>query len=254
MDILEIRRKAKARKALEQESAADRVEAPPVHAAPVEPTPVEPAPIQTASAAAARAQVTPAPAPVDLEEEPAADLGLLEEFFAADHETAIDRFADPAFMPSVQSIARVDPERTRFLAFRVGTEEYGIDLRYTREIMKPQPLTPVPRAPEEILGVISMRGAVLPVLDLGARLGCVGVGPRRTERYIYVDYQGEGLCVRVDEVSNVVGFTTSEIEPSPTGFRTVEEDFVLGIGRLDERMIILLNIDEVIGGLMRRGG
>lgn len=227
MDLLEIRRKAKARR---------HPEPPPVTAA-----------------AAPLPAPTPASTPASPPAAASADETLLDEFFASSRDAAVDRFTDPAFLVSVQSYVRTDPGRTRYLACRVGSEEYGIDLLYTREILKPVAITPVPRSPRDILGVISVRGVVLPVIDLALRLGAATPATgRRDERFVCIEYQGEGMCVRVDAVSHVVGFGTSDVEPPPGGLRGIATEYIVGIGRLDERMIILLNVDEVFGGLLKR--
>jgi len=238
MDLLEIRRKAKARR---QDPPAAAVAAP----AAVAPAPASvPPPAVAVTAAAVPAAVQPAPS---------ADETLLDEFFASSRDAAVDRFTDPSFLVSVQSYVRADPGRTRYLACRIGSEEYGIDLLYTREILKPVTITPVPRSPPDILGVISVRGVVLPVIDLALRLGATAaVAGGRDERLICLEYQGEGMCVRVDAVSHVVGFSSSDVEPPPGGLRGIATEYIVGIGRLDERMIILLNVDEVFGSLLKR--
>lgn len=241
MDILEIRRRAKAKQKDPAPVAA--AQAP----APLPPPPPADRPLATAVRTPGAAEMNPVRTP-DVTD----DL-LLDEFFASSRDAAIDRFTDPAFLLSVQSYIRADPGRTRYLACRVGSEEYGIDLLYTREILKPVSITPVPRAPRDVIGVISVRGAVLPVIDLALRLGASApAGGGRDERFICLEYQGEGLCVRVDAVSHVVGFGASDIEPPPGGLRGIATEYIVGIGRLDERMIILLNVDEVIGGLFKR--
>ncbi len=98
-------------------------------------------------------------------------------------------------------------------AFRVGDEEYVIDLRRIREILQPLPITPVPRAPDSFEGVMSLRGEVIPVVDVRKRLGVVGV--RSRPKVLVVNVAGRVLGLMVDAVSEVVRIPRSAIGPPP---------------------------------------
>jgi purine-binding chemotaxis protein CheW len=98
-------------------------------------------------------------------------------------------------------------------AFRVGEEEYVIDLRRIREILQPVPVTPVPHAPEFLAGVMNLRGEVIPVVDVRERLGAPGTSPR--SKVLVVNVAGRLLGLIVDAVAEVVRIPRSDIRPPP---------------------------------------
>jgi purine-binding chemotaxis protein CheW len=98
-------------------------------------------------------------------------------------------------------------------AFRVGEEEYVIDLRRIREILQPLPVTPVPHAPEFLAGVMNLRGEVIPVVDVRKRLGTAGTSPR--SKVLVVNVAGRLLGLVVDAVAEVVRIPRSAIRPLP---------------------------------------
>jgi purine-binding chemotaxis protein CheW len=110
--------------------------------------------------------------------------------------------------------ARVDPI-VELCAFRVGDEEYVIDIRRIREIVQPLPVTAVPRAPEWMDGVVNLRGEVVPVLDVRTRLGLPARLPSRRTKLLIVHVGGRVLALVVDGVSEVVRIPRSEIGPPP---------------------------------------
>ena len=136
------------------------------------------------------------------------------------------------------------------LTFVVGGETYGVDILHIREIIKMRTLTEVPRTPAFVIGVISVRGLVIPVLDLRARLRIQNPPLPRAARILVVDRDGEPFGLLVDAVSGVVRFTESEIEPPPATLNVADGSFLSGIGRYmsgrRQRMVILLALDEVV--------
>ena len=142
-----------------------------------------------------------------------------------------------------------------YLAFLVGNEEYGVAIDRLREIIKVRPVTEVPHAPPFVLGVIAVRGVVLPVLDLHRRLRLSSDGMSRSARFLVVRRGEEELFgLLVDEVRQVVRLSDGEIEPPPPMLTSSEADFVSGIGRSRGRMVILLNLDQVLRFDVRRRG
>lgn len=111
---------------------------------------------------------------------------------------------------------RPDPV-VELCAFRVGDEEYVIDIRRIREIVQPLPVTQVPRAPEWMEGVANLRGEVIPVLDVRRRLGLPPRTPSRTTKFLVVHVAGRVLALVVDGVSEVVRIPRSAIGPPPAG-------------------------------------
>jgi purine-binding chemotaxis protein CheW len=133
----------------------------------------------------------------------------------------------------------------KYLRFRVADEDYGVSLLEIREIIKTRPVTEVPRMPGFVIGVISLRGTIIPVLDLRLRLG-LAVGDSSGWSRIIIAKRGEGMCgLLVDEVFQVLGLPSAEIEKAPPVLEGIDREFVRGIGRHGERMLIILDLEKV---------
>lgn len=139
----------------------------------------------------------------------------------------------------------------KYLRFRVADEDYGVSLLEIREIIKPRPVTEVPGMPGFVLGVISLRGTIIPVLDLRLRLGLAIGQPCGRERII-IARKGEGMCgLLVDEVFQVLGLSGTEIGKAPPVLEGIDREFVRGIGRHGERMLIILDLEKVMDVSLR---
>lgn len=139
----------------------------------------------------------------------------------------------------------------KYLRFRVADEDYGVSLLEIREIIKTRPVTEVPRMPDFVVGVLSLRGTVIPVLDLRLRLG-LAVGESSGRSRIIIARKGEGMCgLLVDEVFQVIGLSGSEIEKAPPVLDGIDREFVRGIGRHGERMLIILDLEKVMDVSLR---
>ncbi len=110
---------------------------------------------------------------------------------------------------------RTDGGLAQLCTFRIGGEDYAIDIMRVREIIPPLPVTPVPRAPPFVEGVVRLRGDVIPVLDVRRRLGLPVTPPTRKTKYLIVNVAGRRLGLVVDEVSEVVRIPRAEIRPAP---------------------------------------
>ena len=142
-------------------------------------------------------------------------------------------------------------ERRGVLTFVAGGEVYGVDILSIREIIKLREITEVPRAPRFLLGVVTVRGLVMPVVDLRIRLRLDSPPLGRNSRILVVMHKGERYGLLVDEVRGVVRFADNQIEPSPPSLSPSEAPFLAGIARYpeagEERMVILLSLDAVLG-------
>jgi purine-binding chemotaxis protein CheW len=133
-----------------------------------------------------------------------------------------------------------------FLCFKVSDEVYGVDIMDIKELIKPREVTEVPRAPSFVSGIISLRGVIIPIIDMLDRLGLARETVTGRERVIVVR-QGESFCgLLVDEILQVVRIAKDAIEAAPTVLDGIDRDFVTGIGRADGRMFILLNLSNII--------
>lgn len=144
----------------------------------------------------------------------------------------------------MESGTEVD-EYQEYLCFRVSDEIYGINIMDIKEIIKPREVTEVPRAPSFVSGIISLRGIIIPIIDMLDRLGL----PRETvtgrERVIVVRHDEAFSGLLVDEIIQVVHITKDCLEAAPAVLEGIDRDFVNGIGRADGRMIILLNLKNI---------
>jgi len=222
MDILSARKKAAAnKKARDREAAAEEQQAP---------LPAGPAsePEKSAAAPAAAAPVVP----------PAGPAPQAEERVPAEVPTQQEEPAEAA-----PALAEVE-----LLAFRIGGEAYAVLVEETREVLKLWETTAVPHTPEYVLGVMSIRGAVHPIIDLSLRLG-LGPGDRgERSRVIVVSIGNEETGLLVERVTGVVRVWPDEIKPAPeTAGQGVEAELVRGIARKDDTLYILLDLEKVGG-------
>lgn len=137
------------------------------------------------------------------------------------------------------------------LTFVVAGEVYGLAIAHLREIIKVREVTEVPRMPRFLLGVISVRGLIIPVLDLRRRLNLDETALTRAARILVVEQDGEPHGLLVDAVTDVVRFVETEIESPPSTLNLAEQRFVSGIGRYQSgrrtKMVVLLQLAAVLG-------
>jgi purine-binding chemotaxis protein CheW len=138
-----------------------------------------------------------------------------------------------------------DSSLLEFLCFRVSDETYGINIMDIKEIIKPREVTEVPRAPLFISGVLSLRGTIIPIIDMRLRLGLLREAPTGKERIIVIKNRGSFSGLLVDEVIQVVQVQPEDVEAAPAVFDATDRDFINGIGHADGRLIILLNLENV---------
>jgi purine-binding chemotaxis protein CheW len=141
------------------------------------------------------------------------------------------------------------PQRA-LISFVAGGETYGLEIARIREIIKVTEITEVPRVPRFLIGILSVRGVVIPVLDLRLRLGLDATPPTRAARILVVVHNGEPFGLLVDSVAGVARLRESEIEPVPPTLAGGDTAFLAGIGRLRDarrgRIVILLDLAQVL--------
>ncbi len=141
-------------------------------------------------------------------------------------------------------------EAGKYLTFRLGEEIFGLPILKVQEIIGMMPVTAVPRVPEYVRGVINLRGKVIPVIDLRLKFGLEG--KEDTSRTCIIVLQvasGKGTVVMgtiVDEVSEVVNVAENQIEPPPSFGASVDTAFILGMGKIGDKVVMLLDVDRVL--------
>jgi purine-binding chemotaxis protein CheW len=120
-------------------------------------------------------------------------------------------------------------ERVELCTFRIGEEDYAVDIQRVREIINPLPVTPVPRAPGFIEGVIRLRSEVIPVVSVRKRFGLPATTPTRKSRFLVVRIGGRRIALVVDEVTEVVRLARGEIRPAPEFPDATGPRFFMGV-------------------------
>ncbi len=140
----------------------------------------------------------------------------------------------------------------KYLSFVLGGEEYGLEILKVQEINGISEVTYVPRTPDYVRGVINLRGRVIPVIDLRAKFGMDTVEDTEKTCIIVVQLDHDGdvvtMGVIVDDVSEVLNITEEQLSPPPSFGTGVDADFIIGMGKLDKSVVILLDIDRVLSG------
>ena len=150
--------------------------------------------------------------------------------------------------PSVKAAAQVD--ESQFLTFFLGKEMFAIGILNIKEILEYGQLTAVPMLPAFIRGVINLRGAVVPVVDLSARFG--GAQSETTKRTCIVIVEiattdgRQEIGMVVDSVSAVLEIPANDIEPAPEFGAKIRAAFIQGMGKINGRFVIILNVDKVL--------
>ena len=136
----------------------------------------------------------------------------------------------------------------QFLTFALGDEVFAMDIRTVREIIQHGPMTTVPLMPAFVRGVINLRGAVVPVIDLNARFGRAQAQVGKKTCVVIFDATRDGerveLGLMVDAVSEVIEIAAAQIEPPPNFGTTVRRDFIRGMGKVANRFVIILEPDR----------
>jgi purine-binding chemotaxis protein CheW len=137
---------------------------------------------------------------------------------------------------------------SEFLTFRLGAEEYGIDILRVQEIRSYEAPTRIANAPSFIKGVVNLRGVIVPVVDLRIKLNCEKVEYNGFTVVIVLNVRGRVVGAVVDSVSDVLQLSTELIKPAPEMNTTVDTSFITGIASVGERMLILMDIEALMSG------
>lgn len=148
-------------------------------------------------------------------------------------------------MTDVSGSASEGDER-QLVVFELGAELYGVEISRVHEIIRLQTITRVPRSPSFVEGVINLRGRVIPVVDLRRRFGLPTAEHTRATRIVVVEIGDQVVGVIVDAVSEVLHVSDATIEPPSPVVTGVESDYIHGIAKLPERLVILLDLDRVL--------
>ncbi|HEY1977322.1 MAG TPA: chemotaxis protein CheW [Candidatus Baltobacteraceae bacterium] len=137
-------------------------------------------------------------------------------------------------------------EVVQVVSFRLGGEEYGVDIAQVQEIIRMVEITHVPRAPRFMEGVINLRGQLIPIIDLRTRFGMSRINPTKSTRIVVTEIGNKRVGIVVDSVSEVLNIPIENVEDAPEMVAGVGTEYIQGVGKLGERLIIMLDLTMVI--------
>lgn len=133
-----------------------------------------------------------------------------------------------------------------FLAFTLGAEEYGVDIQKVQELRGYDAVTRIANAPPYVKGVVNLRGSIVPIIDMRMKLG---LGTPTYDQFtvvVILIIRGTVMGMVVDSVSDVTTLSPDQIRPAPQVGMALESDFLIGLGSIDERLLILVDIDRLM--------
>jgi purine-binding chemotaxis protein CheW len=139
-----------------------------------------------------------------------------------------------------------DAELIQLVTFSIGEEEFGVDILKVQEIIRTMEITKVPKAPPFVEGVINLRGNVIPIIDLRKRFGLDTRKHDKHTRIIVIEINNMIVGFVVDSVSEVLRIPASTVEPPPPVVSGLESEYISGVGKLEDRLLILLDLDRLL--------
>lgn len=139
-----------------------------------------------------------------------------------------------------------DDDLLQLVTFSIGSEEFGVDILKVIEIIRMMEITKVPKAPVFVEGVINLRGLVIPIIDLRRRFGLQDKADDSDTRIIVIEINGMSVGFVVDSVSEVLRIPVSTVEPAPPVVAGMDSDYISGVGKLEDRLLILLDLDKLL--------
>ena len=135
----------------------------------------------------------------------------------------------------------------KYVTFFLEEEEYALPISQVQEIKRVGDITRVPNAPEHVRGVMNLRGRIVPVIELKKRLSLGEAMIDQESRIVVVEQGRKVLGLMVDRVAQVLNMAAGQIEDAPEEVVQIQENYIKGVGKMDERMIILLDLEQIVG-------
>ncbi len=147
-----------------------------------------------------------------------------------------------------------DGKTFQVVSFRLGAEEYGVNIMLVQEIILLGQITQVPEVPSYVLGVINLRGNVISILDLRQRFGMPPQEPSDETRIVVANLHGRTVGFVVDGVSEVLRLQRDDIAPTPATLQAAGKDYIQGLARRGTRLLILLDMERLLGSAQELSG
>lgn len=151
----------------------------------------------------------------------------------------------------MRNVRQAAVPQVQLVTFRLGGEEFGLDVFQVHEILRFEEPTPMPKAPVFVEGVLDVRGTLVPVVDLRKRFELHELRHDEDTRIILVDFQGERLGLVVDEVTEVLRAPETAVTAPPSYVKGLAAEFIRGIVRLEGRMVVLLELERILSSQER---
>ena len=143
--------------------------------------------------------------------------------------------------------AHASGDLLQLVVFQLGGEEFGVEIMQVQEIIRMPEITRIPQSPEYVEGVINLRGKIIVVINLDTKFGLHSKELDEDSRIIIVEVGDNVVGMVVDSVSEVMRLASSSVEPAPEIISTkIKADYLKGVGKLDERLLILLDLERVL--------
>ena len=143
------------------------------------------------------------------------------------------------------TIAAGGEDVSQLVGFRLGNEQYCVDIMHVQEIILIGQVTEMPQVPSHVRGLINLRGHVIPIIDLRSQFGLEPAADAETARIIVLNLGDRTLGITVDEVNQVLRIRRDQLEPAPAGFVGLGQDYVKALVNLEDRLLILLNTEQL---------
>ncbi|NLK61967.1 MAG: purine-binding chemotaxis protein CheW [Fusobacteria bacterium] len=138
----------------------------------------------------------------------------------------------------------------KYLTFSLGNENYGVKIELVKEIIAMMPITPIPKTPEYIKGILNLRGKIIPIVDLRLKFSMNWIEYNDRTSIIVVEVSKENkvrnVGIAVDKVAEVIDIKTDEIEEFDDDATKTEDDFIIGIAKLKDKVVMLLDIENIL--------
>ncbi|MEQ1517240.1 MAG: chemotaxis protein CheW [Usitatibacteraceae bacterium] len=145
-----------------------------------------------------------------------------------------------------QATSTGGPQNNEFLSFRLGHEEYGIDILKVQEIRSYEAVTTIANAPDFIKGIINLRGTIVPVVDMRIKFRLGDIGYDQFTVVIILNVADRVVGMVVDSVADVITLSAEQVRPAPNFSSSFDTQYILGLGTVDERMLILVDIEKLM--------
>jgi purine-binding chemotaxis protein CheW len=149
-------------------------------------------------------------------------------------------------IPTLEESNQDAEKSLQMVGFRLGNEEYGVEINKVREIILVGEITQVPETPPFVKGLINLRSTVIPIIDLKLRFGLMEM-PRTDEtRIVVLNVAGKTIGIIVDAVNEVIRISVDQIAPPPPAVAGLDQEHLVGLAKLEDRLLILLDIENIL--------